>query len=136
MKMWTFTYDPPDVIEVDCPEGLFPAKDSRGEPIYVNTHFPTRYQALDGLRREVSAGVSHAGSEVKQCEAKLMNAHVRAGHAAVAFKVLQDKFGACWAVCMVDECERECSRGHSVAGYRPLDHWCENHMGGTDVAAT
>ena len=130
MKMWTFTYDPVDVFEVDCPDGLHPARDSRDEPIYCNTHFSTRYQALDGLRREVSAGVSLAGCEVERLQSQLASAQGRAGDAAIQFKMLQDKFGACWAPCTVDECERECCRIHADPTHRPHAHWCENHMGG------
>jgi hypothetical protein len=74
MKAYTYDYDAAEVIEVEVEELRYPFKDSRGETIYVNTHFATREKAREALRREIEAGLQYAARDRARAAAALANA--------------------------------------------------------------
>lgn len=84
MKLWKRDTKNMTVREVDGEP--WPGTDAEGETCYQNTHFATRDEAVDSLRREVAARVYLAASRVTNALNDLAQANAEAGHAAIAFQ--------------------------------------------------
>jgi hypothetical protein len=85
LVMWRADKKQLKPVEVQCPDGLYPASDSDGEKIYENTHFKTRAECLERLRGDAAIGVRWAGEEVALMRAHLTVACEKAGRAAEIF---------------------------------------------------
>lgn len=84
MKLWKRDTKNMTVREVDGEP--WPGTDEEGETCYENTHFASREEAMDSLRRDVAARVSLAASRVTNAMNELAQANAEAGNAAIAFK--------------------------------------------------
>lgn len=73
-------------VEVACPDGLWPARDSDGEKIFDNTHFETENEAWSKLKSEAESYVSMTGNMVKTREEALLKAQIEAAEAAKMFE--------------------------------------------------
>ena len=81
------------VVRVECPDGTkYPADDADGETIYDNTHFPTESEAWRRLMSEAQAGVSLAGSRVKDARSRLLDANQYAADQAVEYATARDRY--------------------------------------------
>lgn len=85
VKLWKHEFDreagEARIVEVDCPDGRYPARDADGCVVYVNTHFDTPDEALRHLVIDADAAVFMAGVEVRGAREGLRRAE---GNAAAA----------------------------------------------------
>ncbi len=85
LTMWRADGEQLMPVLVACPDGLYPAKDADGVPIYENTHFQTRLEAWSKIRQEAEAAISIIGRDIGRLKAKLRQAEADAGIAAKRF---------------------------------------------------
>jgi hypothetical protein len=85
LVMWRADKKQMKPVEVQCPDGLYPASDSDGEKIWENTHFKTRAECLERLRGDAAIGVRWAGEDVAEMRKRLAEACEKAGKAAEIF---------------------------------------------------
>jgi len=85
LVMWRADKKQMRPVEVQCPDGLYPAKDSDGETIWDNTHFKTYSESLQRLREDAQVGVRWAGEDVVEARRRLAEAYEKAGKAAAIF---------------------------------------------------
>ena len=84
VKMWYADSENWEVEEVECPNGLHPADDAKGRTIYSNTHYATRVEAVDNLRRESEAWISMAARRIQRAKDEMGEAEADAAMACVA----------------------------------------------------
>lgn len=81
------------VVRVECPRDTRNAfQDADGNTICVNTHFTTEAEAWCKLMREVSAGVSLAGSRIQEARNRLLDANQYAAEQAVEYRIVRDRY--------------------------------------------
>ena len=82
--MWRADDDLWDVVEVECPNGLFPHHDADGKRIFDNTHFRTREEALVKLLAEADAFVSLSVDRLRRAEREVADAKEKVVTATLA----------------------------------------------------
>jgi hypothetical protein len=85
LVMWRADKKQMKPVEVQCPDGLYPASDSDGEKIWENTHFNTRDECLKRLREDAAIGVRWAGEDVARVRQQLVEACEKAAKTAEIF---------------------------------------------------
>jgi len=91
--LWKRHKTEPRPVAVECPIPSYPHRDVEGDPITGNTYFETEAECWGYLTRDILAGVSLAGAEVKQAKAQLARAEQKAGEVAeewLSFTRLRD----------------------------------------------
>lgn len=78
--MRLFKIDPERATVTEVEGEPWPGKDSEGDTVYENTHFPCEEDAWDRLKGEVEAGVKLGASRLAQCEMRLLEAKDWAAH--------------------------------------------------------
>ena len=82
--MWRADMTTWDVVEVACPNGLWPAKDADGVSIFDNTHFPSYEEALTKLTAEAKAYLKLSHDALKAAEENWQTASAGAADAVHA----------------------------------------------------
>ncbi len=85
LVMWRADKKQMKPVEVQCPDGLYPALDADGEKIWENTHFKTRAECMECLREGARIGIRWAGEDVADARKRLAEACEKAGKAAEIF---------------------------------------------------
>ncbi len=93
IKMWRADEKQQEPVLVECPNGLYPAKDVDGFTVFENTHFENKEHAWDKLLRESEAWVMHSGCEIPRIEKKLQEAQQDAAEAAKMYAAVRQKLG-------------------------------------------
>lgn len=82
MIVWRGGDGQTEPVAVECEKPGYPNRDVHGDVMYDNTHFLTREQAWDSVRRNVEAWVSIAAGNLTQAQEALRIAEQRAAEAA------------------------------------------------------
>lgn len=102
MKMYRTCLVQMKPVEVDCPDGGYPAKDANGANIYVNTHFRREIEAWERIQGEALRAVRSEGYTVRAMEEALAEQKDKAAQAAKAY----DLFMSNWEEHQRQEAER------------------------------
>lgn len=82
LVMWRADTAAGRAVMVECPNGLWPANDADGVPIFENTHFTTQEDAFLKVQADASARIELAARSVSKAEHALQEALREAGEAA------------------------------------------------------
>jgi hypothetical protein len=92
LYMWRADMKQLKAVRVACPNGLYPASDANGIPIFENTHYPTAGEAWKHVLGNVTIGVQWAARNLKDAQEQVRKCERAAGVAAIEFEEANENF--------------------------------------------
>lgn len=94
IKLWKSKYDEAtataSLIEVECPNGRWPAVDADGETVFDNSHFNTREEAFAHRLHDAECVARFRAGQINELRQRLRDGEKRAADAVVYLAAVED----------------------------------------------